>query len=99
MTRRVKMSKKNYHYQNTPFGFNTVQVGSLVIYCGKLRFRGVKYIPDQPYLNVAYNGEYCIISFEVTDREYAVHLYRTLGKLAKSIAQARLDEKWGWLSI
>lgn len=88
----------NTIYQYTPFGFNMVKLGTLLVYCGKLRFRGIRYEPKRAYLNVEYRGPYCIISFEVIDRELANSLYRELAILARDIAQAKLNNKWGWIT-
>lgn len=82
---------------NTPFGFSVVQLGSLTVYCGKLRFKGIRYEPARAYLNVKYIKGYCIISFEVIDKELGNELYKVLGKLARDIAQAKLNHKWGWI--
>ena len=82
--------------ENTPFGFNIIELGSLTVYTGKLRFKGIEYSPGRPYINVKYVRGYCIISFEVIDRELGNELYRVLARLAKGIAQSRLNEKWRW---
>lgn len=88
----------NTIFQATPFGFNKIELGTLIIYTGKVRIKGIKYVPDRAYINVRYNGPYCFISFEVIDRDLALDLYQTLGRLCKSVAQARLDQKWGWIN-
>lgn len=88
-------------FTDTPYGFKTLQVGSLSVFCGKVRFKGIRYTPARSYINVAYsnwNGsQYCTISFEVIDRSLANELYQVLGRLAKDIAQAKLDGKYGWV--
>ena len=86
-------------YTDTPFGFRIVQLGTLTIYCGKLRYKDIKYVSNRAYLNVKYVNGYCIISFEVTDRILANDLYQEMGRLAKGLAQARVDQKWGWVKI
>jgi hypothetical protein len=85
-------------YTDTPFGFREIKLGSLTVYTGKVRFKGITYVPKAPYLNVHYHRGYCIISFEVVDKLLADHLFHTLGKLCRDISQARLDQKWGWIN-
>lgn len=85
-------------FQKTPFGFNTIELGSLTIYTGKVRIKGIEYTGSTPYLNCKYHNGYCILSFEVIDRHLANHLYQVLGKLCKEVAQSKLDQKWKWLN-
>lgn len=84
-------------FTETPYGFNVIELGSLTVYCGKVRIKGIQFTPDRAYINVHYKGPYCIISFEVTDKRLANDLYRVLGTLCREVAQSRLNEKWKWL--
>ena len=85
-------------FADMPFGFNEIRLGTLKVYAAKLRFKGIRYQPGLPYINVHYHGEYCHISFEVTDKPFADYLYQILGKLARDVAQAKLDKKYGWVN-
>ena len=85
-------------FQNTPFGFNTIELGTLKIYTGKVRLKNIEYLGNTPYLNCKYHKGYCILSFEVIDRHLANHLYQVLGKLCKEVAQSKLDRKWSWIN-
>lgn len=84
-------------FQDPPWGFSEVRMGSLTVYCGRVRIKNIQFNPGRAYLNVAYHNEYCYISFEVTDKLLANDLYRVIGKLCREVAQAKLDGKWGWL--
>lgn len=85
-------------FQNTPFGFNTIELGTLKIYTGKVRIKNIEYLGNTPYLNCKYHKEYCILSFEVIDRQLANHLYQVLGKLCKEVAQSKLNKKYSWIA-
>lgn len=85
-------------FQNTPFGFNTIELGTLKIYTGKIRIKGIQFLGSEPYLNTKYHKGYCTLSFEVIDRQLANHLYQVLGKLCREVAQSKLDQKWKWLN-
>ena len=85
-------------FVDTPFGFTTIKMGGLEIYCGKVRIKGIEFRPDRAYLRVKYHKGYCIISFEVTDKLIANDLYRVVGSLCREVAQSKLNEKWKWLN-
>lgn len=85
-------------FQDTPFGFNEIRLGTLTVYCGKVRIKGIEYTVQTPYLNINYQNGYCTLSFEVTDKQLANYLYRVVGKVCKEVAQSKLDEKWKWLN-
>lgn len=85
-------------YQKTPYGFNTLCIGSLTVYCGKVRIKGIQFTTNKPYLNVSYNDGYCTISFEVIDKQLAIELYNIVGRTCREVAQSRLDSKWSWLA-
>ncbi len=86
----------------TPFGFSETQFGKLNIYSAKLRFREIQYIPDNTFLHVEYRSHkgksYCIISYETTNYKIHIHYRQILGKLAKTIAQSKLNNKYGWVN-
>jgi hypothetical protein len=86
-------------FQESPWGFSELRMGSLTIYCGKVRIKGVQFNPGRAYLNVRYHNGFCIISFEVTDKLLANDLYRVIGNLCREVAQAKLNGKWGWLDV
>lgn len=86
-----------YTKQQTPYGFNSTEFGSLTVYSAKVRFKDIKYVPDVPYLNVQYYNEYCTISFEVIDRNLAEQLWDILGTLCYNVAKAKLENRYGWV--
>ena len=85
-------------FQETPFGFNTIQLGSLTVYTGKVRIKGIQYTGNTPNISVKYNKGYCIISFEVLNKELANKLYNEIGRICKEVAQSKLEQKWRWLN-
>ena len=85
-------------FQETPFGFNTIQLGSLTVYTGKVRIKGIQYTGNTPNISVKYHKDYCIISFEVIGKELANKLYKEVGTICKEVAQSKLDQKWKFLN-
>ena len=81
----------------TDYGYQVTEVGSLTIYSAKLRFKGITYEPEMPYINVQYCDGYCTISFEVIDRVYAEKVWEVLGTLCYNVAKAKLENKYGWV--
>ena len=86
-------------FQKTPFGFKTIQLGTLEIFTGKVRIKGIEYVGNTPFLNKKYHKGYCILSFEVIDRELAKKLYLEIAKICKEVAQDKLNRKWAWANI
>ena len=82
----------------TPFGFKSITIGKITIYTGKLRFKGIKYEPGTKLIDVMYHRGYCIISYETTDIMIHNNLVNILGTLCKTIAQAKLDQRYGWVT-
>lgn len=87
----------NYIKQPQAYGFSEITIGSLTVYTAKVRFKGIRYEPGVPYLNVWHCGNYCYISFEVIDKALADRLWQIIGKLGYNVAKSKLEDRYGWV--
>ena len=82
---------------NTQFGYKAIQIGSVVVYTGKLRLKEDIIIPDGCSKFMTNKGYY-IVSFETTDHTVFHSIIQILGNICKQRAQNKLNLKYGYLT-
>ncbi len=83
----------------TQFGFSSICVGKYRIYTGKLRFKDITYTDPDSRIQVNKFGRYTTISYETLCKETHEKLSQKLGRLCHTVAQNRLNQKYGWVQI
>lgn len=83
----------------TEFGFKTILIGDITIYTGKIKFKDIIYTDSDKRIKIFKDGKYTTISYETLDFGYHEYNIQKLGRVCKRIAQARLNQKYGWVNI
>ena len=81
------------------YGFKCVEIGKYKIYTGKIRFKDVVYTDTDSRIQIHKWGKYTTISYETLSIDAHESLSQKLGNLCKTVAQSRLDNKYGWVKI
>jgi hypothetical protein len=83
----------------TEFGFKCLEIGKYKIYTGKIRFKDIVYTDPDSRIQIRKFGKYTTISYETLSIDAHEHLSQKLGKLCKTVAQSKLDKKYGWIAL